>query len=186
MLAYALELQILTGARRGEIPPLRRSDVHDSHIEFKREQLSVRSHGNVPEHCEIVEHTKTHTDRYYPRTEAINEFLRRLTASLNEFYPDSEYLFPADTKTGVIGNSAVYSFYRRICKKLGIKISKDEIKGTHSFRRNAITDTVNLSGGDVILASKLYGNSPEVIMQNYYTGIDQTKALSILNQRHIS
>ncbi len=45
-------------------------------------------------------------------------------------------------------------------------------KGTHSFRRNAITDVVNASGGNIILASKLFGNSPEVAKKNYFTGID--------------
>ncbi len=35
------------------------------------------------------------------------------------------------------------------------EIQKDLIKGTHSFRRNAITKVVNNTGGNVILASQL-------------------------------
>ena len=42
----------------------------------------------------------------------------------------------------------------------------------HSYRRIAITRTVNNSGGDIIMAAKLFGNSPNVINQHYYTGLD--------------
>ncbi len=34
--------------------------------------------------------------------------------------------------------------------------------GPHSFRRNAITDTVNATNGNFELASLLYGNSAKV------------------------
>ena len=80
----------------------------------------------------------------------------------------------------------VYQFYSRICKKLGIKISREEIKGTHSFRRNAITDVVNESGGNLILAAELFGNSPEIAKKNYYTGINKEEALRVLNRRKFS
>ena len=63
----------------------------------------------------------------------------------DKYYPDSEYLFPADTDNGTITNRAVYLVYRKICHKLGIEIQKDNIRGPHSFRRNAITDVVNKS-----------------------------------------
>ena len=59
-------------------------------------------------------------------------------------------------------------------------------KGTHSFRCNAITDVVNASGGNIILASKLFGNSPEVAKKNYFTGIDMQDALECLNKRKFS
>ena len=74
----------------------------------------------------------------------------------------------------------------RICKKLGIRICRDEIKGTHPFRRNAITDVVNASGGNIVLASSLFGNSPEVARKNYYTGIDLNVATETLNKRNLS
>ena len=186
MPAYALEMQIITGARRGEIPPLRRSDVHDVYISICREQITVKKNGDVPTHYKIVEHTKTYRDRYFPRSRALNEFLGRLYASLDKFYPDSPYLFPDRTENGVIHNSTPYRLYERICHRLGIKISRDEIKGTHSFRRNAITDVVNASGGNVILAAKLFGNSPDVATKNYYTGIDTKEALKVLNKRKLS
>ncbi len=186
MSAYALELQILIGCRRGELAPLRRSDVRMNGIWICREQISVKKYNDVPEHWMIVEHTKTYKDRLFPRTEALNEFLDRLYAVLDKYYPDTDYLFPDATELGVINNNTVYRLYSRICRKLGITISRDAIKGTHSFRRNAITDVVNATGGNVILASQLFGNSPQVAAKNYYTGVDTSTALKALNQRKFS
>ena len=166
--AWALELQIIIGARRGEIAPLRKSDVNDRYISITREQLTKRKFEGVPEHFVIVEHTKTYKNRMFPKTELVKDFMKRLEAMLVEYYLDSEYLFPdRNTELGVINNNTVYRLYSRICRKLGIKISREETKGTHSFRRNAITDVVNSTGGNVILASKLFGNSPAVACNRY-------------------
>ena len=72
-----------------------------------------------------------------------------------------------------------------ICQSLGIEIVKDEIKGPHSFRRNAITDVINSTNGNAVLASSLFGNSPDVARKNYYTGVDLAAAKEILDQRKI-
>ena len=135
--AYALEMQILTGTRRGEIPPLRKADVHDKYIEFKREQITVKKYGDKSEYFEIVEHTKTYRDRFFPCSDEVKEFLERLFKVLEKHYPNGSYLFPADTANGVITNNTVYEYYRRVCRKLGIKLCREEIKGTHSFRMAA-------------------------------------------------
>ena len=50
----------------------------------------------------------------------------------------------------------------------------------HQTRRNGITKVVNNSGGNVILASKLFGNSPDVAMKNYFTKADVEQARSAL------
>ncbi len=109
-------------------------------------------------------------------TDSLAEFLIRFKQIHYDFYRDSEYLFPADNSVGVISNNVVYKFYSRMCKNLGISISRELIKGTHSFRRNAITDVVHASGGNLVLASQLFGNSPEVAKNSYYTGtnLDQS------------
>lgn len=184
--AYALEMQILCAARRGEIPPLRFSDIHDKYIAISREQLTVKKFNDIPEYNIIVEHTKTYKDRHFPRYAALNEFLARFQEVHDRFYPDTDYLFPANTPTGVISNKAVYDYYLRILKKLNIKVCKDEIKGTHSFRRNAITDVVNASGGNIVMASKMFGNSPAVANNNYYTGLDFDQAAAVLDTRKFS
>lgn len=184
--SYALEMQILCGARRGEIPPLRLTDIHSGYIEFSREQITVKRFNDVPEYCKIVEHTKTYKNRYFARYDKLDEFIDKLLAIHNRYYKESMFLFPANNENGVISNNTVYNYYRRICKKLGIKLCREEIKGTHSFRRNAITDVVNASGGNIILASSLFGNSPTVAKKNYYTGIDMKLATEALNKRNFS
>ena len=71
-------------------------------------------------------------------------------------------------------------------RKLGIALSHEAHKGPHSFRRNAITDVVNASGGNLVLAAKLFGNSPAVACKNYYTGINENDALAALNRCRLS
>ncbi len=181
--AYALEMQILCGCRRGEIPPLELGSIHENYIEFSKEQITVKRFNDVPEYCKIVDHTKTYKNRNFPRYSELDEFLNRLMEMHDKYYPKTSYLFPADNDNGVISNYAVYNYYHRICKKLGIKLCREEIKGTHSFRRNAITDVVNASGGNLVLASEIFGNSPMVAKKNYYTGIDLSEATKILNKR---
>ena len=174
---WALELQILMGLRRGEVPPLKWEDVSDTCITINKEQLTC---GND---FIVVNHTKNYKDRYFPITNDLRDYLRRLKIMHDMYYPNSIYLFPSGTASGIITNRAVYYVYRRICKKLGIVSQEDIIKGPHSFRRNAITDVVNATNGNIIMASELFGNTPDVAKQNYFTGTDLSLATSILNQR---
>ncbi len=180
--AYALELQILTGLRRGEIPPLQWCDVTDTYIHIHREQLTIRKSADKPEYFEIVNHTKTFRDRKYPMSDDLKDLLKRLKLVHDRYYPNSAYLFPAKSENGVITNNTVYNLYRRMIKSLGYKQEKGVILGTHSFRRNAITRTVNASNGNMVLAAKMFGNSPQVIQNNYYTGINLDDALLAANQ----
>ena len=179
--AYALELQIVVALRRGEVPPLMWKDTENGYISINKEQLTIKKSADNPkEHFEIVNHTKTWKDRRFPITEEIQELLDRIKAAQRLSGLDSEFLFPAQTDTGVITNNTVYNLYRRICKALDIPISRECMKGPHSFRRNAITKTVNKSGGNMLMASKLYGNTPDVAENNYYTGLDLEEARQIL------
>ncbi len=181
--AYALELQILMGLRRGEVAALEWSDVHgDEYISITKEQASVKPTAKgEKERFVIVGHTKTHVNRRFPQTTEIRAFLERYRKVSENFYPGSKYLFPSnDTESGVINNRVVYRFYSRMCDKLGIKISREAMKGPHSFRRNGITHVANNSGGDLLLASQLFGNSPETAKRNYYTGYDMEKARTVL------
>lgn len=176
---WALELQIIMGLRRGEAPPLEWADISDICITIDKEQLTC---GNE---FIVVHHTKNYKDRYFPITNDVRRFLKRLKEMQDTYYPNSKYLFPADTDSGIITNRAVYFVYQGICEKLGITISKEAVKGPHSFRRNAITDVVNATNGNIILASQLFGNTPDVAMQNYYTGADLAHAKSVLNERRL-
>ena len=92
----------------------------------------------------IVYHTKTYKDRYFSLTNDLKCYFRRLKEMQDNYYPNSKYLFPADTDNGVITNRAVYFVYH--------------------------------------MASALFGNSPEVAKQNYFTGIDMSVATDVLNK----
>ena len=178
--AWALEMQILMGMRRGEIPPLEWSDISEKKITISKEQLTEDGNEFV-----IVGHTKNYKNRYFPITNDLTDFLTRLKAMHDKYYPNSKYLFPADNKNGIITNRAVYSVYQKICKKRGIEKDEGIILGPHSFRRNAITDVVNATNGNIIMASALFGNTPEVAKQNYYTGTNLTLAKEVLDARKL-
>lgn len=176
---WALEMQILMGLRRGEIPPLTWDDVSDTQICICKEQLTS---GND---FIVVGHTKNYKDRYFPITTDLHNFLVRLKVRNEKYYPNSNHLFPADNKNGIITNRAVYLVYQGICQKLNIPIKDGIIRGPHSFRRNAITDVVNATNGNIIMASSLFGNTPDVATQNYYTGANLEEAKNILNERKL-
>jgi len=179
--AYALELQMLMGLRRGEVPALMWSDITENYILINKEQITVKKSETVPkEYFVIVNHTKTYKDRKFPVTGKVEELLCRIRAVHERLRLDSPYLFPADNECGVITNNVVYNFYRRMCRSLQIPVDSECIKGTHSFRRNAITKVVNQSGGNIFMASQLFGNSPEVAKNNYYTGLNLTEAKTVL------
>lgn len=177
--SYAFELQIVMGLRRGEVPPLMWSDIKDGYILISREQLSIKEKGRS-EYFKIVNHTKTWKDRIFPITSDVQAVLEKIKRAHKVIGYDGDYLFPADTENGVINNNIIYKFYRRICDKLDIPISREYTKGTHSFRRNAITKTINSSGGNTMIASQLFGNTPKVAESNYYTGLDLNAAKNIL------
>lgn len=179
--SYALELQILIGARRGEIPPLTWDDISDDSIFIHRELVTLhKREGRDTDLHAIVEHTKNHSNRMFPMTEELKEFFDRLRDVHRMYYKDSSFLFPGGAITGTMTNNVVYKFYRKCCDKVGIKHTPGVVIGTHSFRRNAITRTVNKSGGNIYMASKLYGNSPRVAEANYYTGVDLDAARRLL------
>lgn len=179
---YALELQMLMGLRRGEVAPLEWTDVTDTFVNITKEQIYIcKSDKTKKGYSMIVPHTKTHVDRQFPITDRIRGFLFRLRQMHDVYFPESPFLFPSNTtKSGTITNFAVYRVYKNVCKSLGIVLSLDCKKGPHSFRRNGITKVCNATGGNIMMASVLYGNSPRSAAGHYYTGVDLNAARSIL------
>jgi integrase len=181
--AYALEMQIIMGLRRGEVPPLRWSDVHDFWIGIEREQITLKPQTGTggKDSFHIVGHTKNGKNRQFPITREVRDFLDRLKEVHRLYYPGSEYLFPADSPEGVITNSTVYNFYRRMCRALDIPVCQDTVRGTHAFRRNAISRYVNLDGGSIEDAARLFGNSALVAEKHYFTGMDVERFRKVLD-----
>lgn len=179
---FALELQILIALRRGEIPALMWEDLSSDCLTIRREMLELKkASGTSNSKYAIVQHTKTYKDRKYPMTNDLRAFLERLKAFHRVNGWDSQYLFPVANEYGCITTKSIYSFYHRMCKNLGIATSKDFIKGTHAFRRTRITEVTNKSGGNIVMASQLFGNSPEIAKKHYYTGLDLEEARRVLN-----
>ena len=181
--AYALEMQILLGLRRGEVPPLRWSDIHDFWIGIGREQITLKPRTGTggKDTFHIVGHTKNGKERQFPITREVRDLLERLKEVHRLYYPGSEYLFPADSQEGVITNNTVYNFYRRMCRALEIPVCRDTVRGTHAFRRNAISRYVNLDGGSIEDAARLFGNSALVAERHYFTGMDVERFRKVLD-----
>lgn len=181
---YAHEFQTITAFRRGEICPLLWEDVDFERgtIYVHQEQLEDR----LKDHkLYIVDYTKTHKDREYPIADQEEEFLKKLYAVHEKYYPDSPFLFPADTPNGCITCQSVMSYHRRLCEKLDISMSNEYRRGPHAFRRTRITDVVNATGGDLMLAAQMFGNSPETIRKNYYTQNSIESQRAALNLRKV-
>lgn len=179
--AYALELQIIIGARRGEIPPLMWSDVYSQYIRIHREQITVQTTGPVDSRFIIVNHTKNTQNRSVIRFEELDSFLAKLWRVHESLFPKSEFLFPADTPNGCINNYVAYRVYRRACNHLQIPICWDTKRGPHSFRRNAYTHYLKVSGGDYRGAQLIFGTT---CARNYDVGeVDAESTSRLLNSR---
>ena len=182
--AFALELQIMMGCRRGEIPPLRWSDLKNNEISICREQITVKKSDKIDkEFDKIVEHTKTDAIRRFPITAEMDNLFHELKSIHEENNIKSEFLFPADTPEGCIRNQRIYHCYKQACKKLGIILCKNSIKGTHSFRRNKITDIINSNKIGSMETAWAFGNSTKTIEKNYYLGCDLNQLRKVLENR---
>ena len=73
------------------------------------------------------------------------------------------------------------NFYRRMCRALEIPVCQDTVRGTHAFRRNAISRYVNLEGGSIEDAARLFGNSALVAEKHYFTGMDVERFRKVLD-----
>lgn len=193
MPAYALELIIMTGLRRGEVPVLKRSDIeyleqYNAYIlNVTREQLVSHEPSNKPgkKYKEVyieVNHTKTHKDRSIPITGDMKAFIDHVLTICDTYYPDSEYLFPARNDIGCLTVNMVYNYFRRILQRLNIPMSHDLTKGTHAFRRTVGTDLLNNSNGNIELVADILGNSPDVIRKNYKINTNIEKGLAVFGQ----
>lgn len=173
---WSYEFNLLTATRRAEIPPLRWSDVHleEGYIDIHQEEI-----GEEP--YIIKDETKTAIDRYFPITEIVLEFLIRLKENNDKYHPGSEFLFPDEKQVlGCITPQVTYRAHTKICKQLGIELSKEIPRGTHAFRRVHQTAFIE-EGGSIELASKVYGNSPKVVEQHYLLNLNAKSSASIVD-----
>lgn len=108
------------------------------------------------------------------RKELFDPFFKNTIEELKSKYPHSKLPdmriddVTADMleELGCISLNVTYKLYQRICNNLGIRLSRDAMKGTHSFRRNKAT-TMSTNGAPATLISDYLGNSPQVLDSNY-------------------
>ncbi len=187
MPAYALELQMLLGLRRAEVCAIKFSDIEEDPktgvpcINICRELLTIKkSEINEKEFSRIVEHTKTNKNRKIPVFEELRKLILAIYKVHTEYGLNSPFLFPADNENGCISINSVYNYYRRICRRTGIPIQADIIRGPHAFRRNA-AERLSNAGGNAEIVAKLLGNTPTVLKNNYYDGLNIVAAQELLN-----
>lgn len=176
---WSYEFNLLTAERRAEIPPIKWSDVY-----LDRGIIDIHQQIIGKEPYTIIPSTKTGLERYFPIGEMLQDFLERLKANNAIYHPDSEFLFPDETKPlGCITPHVTYRAHRKICKKLNVPVDKDVIRGTHAFRRVHQTSFIE-EGGSQELAAKIYGNSPETMERNYILKINSSLSAPIIDKTH--
>ena len=175
---WSYEFEILTGLRRGEVPPLEWEDVKKTHIVISKELVGSRKPYT------LKHSTKTGKDRAFPITDMLMDFLKRLHDHDKEYYPGSKFLFPDENEeTGFITPNLTYRAHTTACKKLNITIDSYYRKGIHAFRRNHETAFLE-NGGTLDMAGKVYGNSARVINSNYMLPVEAAKSREIVQKIH--
>ena len=76
----------------------------------------------------IVNHTKNYKTRFFPLTKDLKDFLSRLKIMHDKYYPDSKYLFPADTDNGAITNRNQRFHYKKNNETSGIRTLRIHVK----------------------------------------------------------
>ena len=144
----AVKLNFLLGLRVGELVALKWSDIEDNHLHITREEIRNQENGVY----QIVEHTKTHTDRFV-------YLIPKAAAILGKLEKESEYIF---TRNGERLTSRQIAYVlEKYAKQQGI-----HTKSTHKMRK---TFASNLSKNGVPLDAirELLGHSNLQTTLNY-------------------
>lgn len=124
----AIIFQFLTGLRVGELCAVRFKDVKGSHITIQR---MLRRDSN-----EIVDHTKTHTDRDVILPSAAMQIIEECRRYQEEHGGAMEYIFSM-TKEPLV-HDEVNLLLRRYCKRIGI-----DYRSSHKIRKTYISKLID-------------------------------------------
>ena len=143
-----------------------KKQIEDGKIVFKRFQIQDPK----TRKCllsDTLKKRKKNVTRPIPITEELKNLLLMLAAVHVKFYPDSEFVFPdSESELGCLKLTRTYDLYKAICRDNGITLSRNAIKGTHSFRRNKASE-MSTNGAPLTVISDFLGNSPKVLESNY-------------------
>ena len=113
----AVRLNFLLGLRVGELVALKWIDIEDNHLHITREEIRHQEKGTY----EVVEHTKTHSDRYVlliPKAQTLLEKIKH----------ESEYIF---TRNGSRLTSRQIAYVlEKYAERQGMRT-----KSTHKMRK---------------------------------------------------
>ena len=113
----AVKLNFLLGLRVGELVTLRWNDITENHLHVVREEVRNQEAGTY----EVVEHTKTHTDRYVL-------LVPKAAALLDKIDRQSEYIF---TRNGERLTSRQIAYVlEKYAERNGVRT-----KSTHKMRK---------------------------------------------------
>lgn len=113
----AVKLNFLLGLRVGELVALKWTDIEENHLHIVREEIRNQEIGTY----EIVDHTKTHTDRYVL-------LIPKAIALLNKIDHQSEYIF---TRNGERLTSRQIAYVlEKYAERQGV-----QTKSTHKMRK---------------------------------------------------
>jgi integrase len=163
---FAIKLNFFLGLRVGELVALKWSDIEDGNIHVVREENRDQNTNRI---C-VVEHTKTHTDRFVPLIPDALAIIYKLYRRTN---PDiDDYMFVKDGK-------------RVTCRQINYlleKYARDKnisVKSSHKIRKT-FASRLDASGVPIDEIRNLLGHSNlETTMRYLYNPLtaEETKKL---------
>lgn len=175
-----INIAIKTGARRGEITALRRSDINlkDNYITFSRAVVYTPHKGTY-----IENGLKTKDKNTVFINDSLVEMIERYYVELDRLFeisdgeiPPTDLLFMKMSKTSKYGAGEVLnpdnisSEFKRYIQKKGLRPIS-----FHKLRSTSLTYFAN-SGVDLVTASEIAGHSYTTVTKEFYVGIyDSTK-----------
>ena len=161
----AVRLNLLLGLRIGELVALRWEDMIDeNHIHIVREEIRDQTTGQYV----IVEHTKTHTDRFVVLVPKAKEILSKMPRK-------SDYLFVRDGKR-LTARQIAY-----VLEKYAIR-NHLIIKSTHKMRKTYASN-LSANGVPIDCIRELLGHSNLTTTMGYiYNPLTETETYNLITK----
>lgn len=180
---YAMKFSIQTGTRVGEICALKWSDIDFSNAAIHIHGQQLKKRQDNQDILYYVSYTKeergkSRGGRYFPLTDSLSALLQELRQKQQDLHIHSEYVFC--NKDGAWINKIDYGkFFRRLCRQLGFKVTKN-----HALRKSLNSNVLIPNNVSVADRAKLLGHSVSTNQAHYsYNHKDYVeKTRNILNR----